>query len=60
MVIAGANRGHAGFDRFARRIEIMVADRQHDDVVAGLLARPGGGMDLPAVLAGSDNAGNAR
>ena len=56
-MMAAAHRGHAGLDRLGRRVEIMVADRQHDDVLAGLLACHGGEMHLPAILAGRHDAG---
>ena len=59
VVMAGAHRGNAGLDGLGRRVEIMVADRQHDDVLAGLLAGPAGEVNLPAVLAVRHDAGDA-
>ena len=37
-MMAAAHRRHAGLDGLARGVEVMVADRQHDDGLAGLLA----------------------
>ena len=59
VVVAGADGVDAGLDRFGRRIEVMIADREHDDVLAGGPAAPGGEVDFPAILAQRHDAGNA-
>lgn len=56
MVMPAPHCFDTGFDRSLRRVEIMIADREHDDPAAGLLSGHGGEVDFPAIFAGRDDA----
>ena len=58
-MMTGAHGLDGRLDRLARRVEVVVADRQHDDRLARLLAGDRRGMHLPAVLAGREDAAEA-
>ena len=58
VMVAFADGPHAGLDGLGWRVEVVVTHREHDDVLAGLLAGHGGEMDLPAILAGWNDPGN--
>src|SRR5690606_24025108 len=59
VVMAVLQRGDTRLDRAFRRVKIMVADRKHQDIFTGLLALECGKVDLPTVLAGWHDAGDA-
>ena len=49
----------ARLDRTLRCIEIVIAHRQHENGLTGLLARKRREVDLPTVLSGRHDAGDA-
>ncbi len=49
MRAAGAHRGVGGLDDDGRRLEVGVADREHDHVLAARAALRGQAMDVPGL-----------
>jgi hypothetical protein len=59
MMIAFANGPHTGFDRVGWCVEIMIPDGKDNYVLACVAPGHGGGVDLPAILAGWRDAGDS-